>query len=211
MNATLDMRTGASSVWTDLLISAPTPLETGQAPGSGTFACIQCDARLVLEAIDQLPGCPDCGGTIFKRCSLFEAAPEALPDGTVEFSAPIAPHEPAEHERPAWLADARAALPGPGRYLAYEDAGEIRAVALEKGWTRLGRSAIADIQLDDPSVSRRHALVVWEAGRPLRVLDDRSLNGIFINGELSDWGPLSDGDELAVGSFRLIVMVSGTD
>ncbi len=33
-------------------------------------------------------------------------------------------------------------------------------VALQDGWNRIGRSGSADIQLDDATVSRRHALIV---------------------------------------------------
>lgn len=62
------------------------------------------------------------------------------------------------------------------------------------------------MRLDDPSVSRRHALVVSEPDRSLRVLDDRSLNGVFLNGEIVEWGKLEDGDELGIGRYRLFVI-----
>jgi pSer/pThr/pTyr-binding forkhead associated (FHA) protein len=35
------------------------------------------------------------------------------------------------------------------------------------------------------------------------VLDDRSLNGVFVNGERVEWRVLSDGDEIVVGRYRL--------
>jgi pSer/pThr/pTyr-binding forkhead associated (FHA) protein len=37
----------------------------------------------------------------------------------------------------------------------------------------------------------------------VRVLDDRSLNGVFLNGERIDWHELEDGDEITIGAFRL--------
>jgi pSer/pThr/pTyr-binding forkhead associated (FHA) protein len=37
----------------------------------------------------------------------------------------------------------------------------------------------------------------------VRVLDDRSLNGVFVNGERVEWRVLSDGDEIVVGRYRL--------
>ena len=40
----------------------------------------------------------------------------------------------------------------------------------------------------------------------LRVLDDRSLNGVFLNGEIVEWGRLEDGDELAIGRYRLFAL-----
>jgi pSer/pThr/pTyr-binding forkhead associated (FHA) protein len=44
---------------------------------------------------------------------------------------------------------------------------------------------------------------VVEAHVGARILDDRSLNGVFLNGERVDWHELEDGDEIAVGRFRL--------
>ena len=55
---------------------------------------------------------------------------------------------------------------------------------------------------DDPTVSRRHALIVRQADG-VRVLDDRSLNGVFVNGERVEWRVLKDGDEIVVGRYRL--------
>jgi hypothetical protein len=102
----------------------------------------------------------------------------------------------------AWLRDAREQLGEPGEYLAYEDGDELRTVALTREWTRIGRSLAADVRFDDPTVSRRHALVVRQADG-VRVLDDRSLNGVFVNGSRIEWKVLEDGDEILVGRYRL--------
>ncbi len=101
-----------------------------------------------------------------------------------------------------WLQDAHEQLHTPGEYLAYEDGGELRTVALTREWTRIGRSLAADVRFDDPTVSRRHALVVRQADG-VRVLDDRSLNGVFVNGARIEWKVLEDGDEILVGRYRL--------
>ena len=37
----------------------------------------------------------------------------------------------------------------------------------------------------------------------VRVLDDRSLNGVFVNGERVEWRALGDGDEIVVGRYRM--------
>jgi pSer/pThr/pTyr-binding forkhead associated (FHA) protein len=78
----------------------------------------------------------------------------------------------------------------------------VRVAPLEREWTRVGRSLAADVRFDDPTVSRRHALIVRQADG-VRVLDDRSLNGVFVNGERVEWRVLSDGDEIVVGRYRL--------
>jgi hypothetical protein len=100
------------------------------------------------------------------------------------------------------LTRARECLTVPGQYLAYDDAGQLRIFALEKDWTRVGRSLAADVRFDDPTVSRRHALIVRQPDG-VRVVDDRSLNGVFVNGGRVEWHALADGDEVLVGRYRL--------
>jgi pSer/pThr/pTyr-binding forkhead associated (FHA) protein len=110
---------------------------------------------------------------------------------------------------PEWLEEARDSLAASGDHLVYRDDDEqVISFRIERGWTRIGRSATADLRLDDPSVSRRHALVVAEPGKDLRVLDDRSLNGVLVNGKPVEWGALRDGDELAVGRYKLYALRS---
>jgi pSer/pThr/pTyr-binding forkhead associated (FHA) protein len=105
-------------------------------------------------------------------------------------------------EPPAWLAETRSGLSTPGRYLAFEQDGRRVTVPITREWTRIGRSLAADIRFDDATVSRRHALLASEEGA-VRVLDDRSLNGIQVNGRRVEWSPLTDGDELSVGRHVL--------
>ncbi|HEY5054195.1 MAG TPA: FHA domain-containing protein [Solirubrobacterales bacterium] len=168
--------------------------------GPGTYFCLGCGSQLSLKETDPLPDCPRCGGSAFRRDSIFESRQDhgAL---TREFSIP-----PVDVDS-NWLREARASLPKPGSYLALNEGdGPVRTFRIEEGWTRIGRSPKADIRLDDPSVSRRHALLVHEAGKPIRVLDDRSLNGVILNGEEIEWGRLADGDELLIGRHRLSVL-----
>jgi hypothetical protein len=141
-----------------------------------------------------------CGSTSFRLDSIFESMQEHS-ETTAEFEAAT------ELAPPVWLDEARAELaPGSRRLACRNDDGEILDFPIEPGWTRIGRSVTADIRLDDPSVSRRHALIVSEADVSMRVLDDRSLNGVFVNGDLVEWGKLTDGDEMAVGRYRLFVL-----
>jgi hypothetical protein len=65
---------------------------------------------------------------------------------------------PARPEPPAWLAETRSGLGGPGRYLAFEQDAKICVVPVSREWTRIGRSLAADVRFDDATVSRRHAL-----------------------------------------------------
>jgi hypothetical protein len=188
------------SIFTSVRSTAVHGFDTGTIPGAGTFYCLDCGSHLSLLENDVLPECPDCGATSFGRDSIFGPLQEQPTEQTSEFPA-------AEDSPPDWLPEARSMLPGAGRFLASrDDNGKIDIYAIAEGWTRIGRSVAADYRLDDPSVSRRHALIVSEEPKALRVLDDRSLNGVRLNGELIEWGRLVDGDELTVGRYRLFVL-----
>jgi len=176
---------------------------SGTLAGTGTFRCVDCDYVVSLAAADALPACPSCGGEEYVRASLFT-------DGHV--GADTLPHEMEERDD-AWLSAARDGLDDSGQYLVYEEDGEAVVHRLAREWTRIGRSLAADIRFDDPTVSRRHALVVQQADG-VKVLDDRSLNGVFVNGERIEWRALRDGDELVVGRHHLhfvdVPAVTGT-
>jgi pSer/pThr/pTyr-binding forkhead associated (FHA) protein len=90
----------------------------------------------------------------------------------------------------------------PGRYLAIEDAGEVVLMPLRSELVRLGRSPANEIVLDDASVSRRHALLTVR-GETTMILDDRSLNGIQVNGTRVSEAALKDGDTMRLGHVTL--------
>jgi pSer/pThr/pTyr-binding forkhead associated (FHA) protein len=72
------------------------------------------------------------------------------------------------------------------------------------GELSLGREG-ADVVLDDPEVSRRHAVVRFVAG-VLEISDANSANGTFVNGRRVDGvGTLADGDSLRLGGTTLAV------
>ena len=165
---------------------------SGTLAGTGSFRCEECGYVVNLAAADELPACPGCGGARFTRASLFAGSRFQRKAGDA----------PTIQEREALLAEARERLESPGQYLAWADSDQVRIVALDREWTRVGRSLAADVRFDDPTVSRRHALIVRQADG-VRVLDDRSLNGVFVNGERVEWRVLADGDEIVVGRYRL--------
>lgn len=101
------------------------------------------------------------------------------------------------------LRSARAGLLRPGDYLVYQDGGSLHTIALTRELTRVGRSLVADLRFDDPTVSRRHALIVREL-TGMRVLDDRSMYGVLVNGERVDSRLLSDGDVIGLGCHQLL-------
>jgi DNA-directed RNA polymerase subunit RPC12/RpoP len=175
-------------------------LTSGTLAGTGSFRCEECGYVVTLAAADALPECPSCTSRNFTRASLFSGPRFARG----------AAAEPTAEERAAWVAEARESLEAPGQYLAFQRDGRIEAVELRREWTRVGRSLAADVRFDDPTVSRRHALIVRQPDG-VRVLDDRSLNGVFVNGERVEWRELRDGDEIVVGRYRLTFLEVAAD
>jgi predicted nucleic acid-binding Zn-ribbon protein len=164
----------------------------GTLAGAGSFRCDSCGFAVALHERDPVPGCPECGGHSFRRASLFGD------------DAPGPDHHQID-EPPDWLEEARESLVESGDYLAFEDDERVRVVPLQEGWTRVGRSLSAHIRFDDPTVSRRHALVYCDDDGA-RILDDRSLNGVFRNGERVELAELEDGDVIDVGRFSMFFM-----
>jgi pSer/pThr/pTyr-binding forkhead associated (FHA) protein len=101
------------------------------------------------------------------------------------------------------------ARPAPGRYLAIEDGGVTRLVALHQRVTHLGRGFSADLRLEDQSVSRRHAVIVDDSDGA-RILDDRSANGTFVNGRRVTEAPLRDRDVIRLGRIALTYRAVGS-
>lgn len=79
------------------------------------------------------------------------------------------------------------------------------AVVLDQPEILIGRDPHAAAMLDgDGFVSARHAMVRVRAGAPT-VIDLGSTNGTYVNGErIAAETPLAKGDEVAVGSTRMV-------
>ncbi len=166
----------------------------GAQADAGSFVCVGCSLPLSLDHAEAMPICPGCGGEKFKRASLFEQP-------TLGNLRAIGPSRAPSD----WLDGVRERLAA-GKYLAFWAEGRARVLELAEGWSRIGRSGSADIRLDDPTVSRRHAVVVRTPEGELRALDDRSRNGIAVNGDRVEWSPLADGDRLQIGRYTLHVV-----
>ncbi|HYH60693.1 MAG TPA: FHA domain-containing protein [Solirubrobacterales bacterium] len=162
--------------------------------GLGGIVCQRCGYAVAPTVDDEILECPACSGRSFKRTPAFDRP-----------TTDIAKVQSSEG-RPTWLSEAREQRTSSGPHLAWEEAGDVEVVPIAEGWVKIGRSGCSDICLDDPTVSRRHALVVHTETGELKALDDRSLNGLFVNGKHVEWTALEDGDELEIGRFKLYVM-----
>lgn len=66
----------------------------------------------------------------------------------------------------------------------------------------LGRSTEADVRIDDPGVSRRHAEI--RIGSPSVIQDMGSTNGIVVDGQHTTRATLRDGSRIVVGSTTIV-------
>jgi pSer/pThr/pTyr-binding forkhead associated (FHA) protein len=136
--------------------------------------------------------------------SPLSVLPDQHADPRLE-TAPIGIGDAIEHDSVASLdhRSRRAAVSRsdaqPGHYLALEDAdGETLLIGIEDRITHIGRAATADLRFEDPRVSRRHAILV-RYGNHVRMLDDRSSQGTFVNGARVVATDLSEGDVVRLG------------
>ncbi|SMQ16681.1 FtsK/SpoIIIE family protein [Streptomyces sp. Ag82_O1-12] len=132
-----------------------------------------------------------------QRCTLGEPP---LTDGAVLSVG--APGEPEPHPE---LDDAPAQL----QVVAGPDAGGVHL--LHGGEIRVGRSADADVPLDDPDVSRLHCTVTVSADGRVAVADLDSTNGTTVNGARVDGRavPFAPGALLRIGESALRLAPAG--
>ena len=75
---------------------------------------------------------------------------------------------------------------------------------LSNGIHKIGRLETKEIILDDITVSRNHAFISVDDDS-LTITDEKSTNGIFVNGELTDESVLMSGYRIQIGKFNLII------
>lgn len=79
---------------------------------------------------------------------------------------------------------------------------------LDTDIVQAGRHPESHIFLDDITVSRRHVEIRREPEGYV-VYDVGSLNGTYLNRQRVDRAPLRDGDELQIGTFKLVYVAGG--
>ena len=149
--------------------------------------------------------CAECGHQNPTGANFCSSCGNALPSEEVTQTHPVVEVD----EVPGGVEVDRSAFGvHEGLFVVVQGAKAGARIALDTDVVTLGRHPESDIFLDDVTVSRRHAEVRREGAR-YWVRDVGSLNGTYLNRELTDDGELHDGDELQVGKFKL-VFVHGT-
>ncbi len=67
----------------------------------------------------------------------------------------------------------------------------------------IGRNPLGSLFLNDRTVSRDHARIMRCQGSCI-IQDAGSLNGTYVNGIIVDEAELHEGDEIQIGTFRLL-------
>lgn len=95
----------------------------------------------------------------------------------------------------------------PGHYLGFADGdGATHLLPIDSKIVHIGRASNSDLRLEHIQVSRRHAILV-RYGRHVRVLDDRSSAGTFVNGLRVVATDLEDGDVVVIGPVAISYVI----
>ena len=86
-------------------------------------------------------------------------------------------------------------------------ADEGKTFQIDKPLMTIGRGEDRDIQLTDRSISRMHCEIEFQNGI-LLIRDAGSQNGIKVNGRPTQEQELHEGDQIDIGSTRLVVINS---
>ncbi|HUQ00712.1 MAG TPA: DUF3662 and FHA domain-containing protein [Aeromicrobium sp.] len=77
----------------------------------------------------------------------------------------------------------------------------------------IGRGSEADLRINDPGISRKHAEISvtdGEAGTEVHITDLGSTNGILLNGQRVGEGRVQDNSEIQLGNTSIVVHIVGS-
>ena len=154
---------------------------------TGKEAVVRCD-KCDQPVPDDANFCPSCG----------TAVSPPTPNTATTSSLEIGQFDP-EHE-----VDELPEVPaGMGMLVVVRGPNAGSRFLLDREEAVAGRHPDADIFLDDVTVSRRHAILAM-TDDGIRVQDNGSLNGTYVNGDRVEDQTLDSGDELQIGRFKLL-------
>lgn len=85
----------------------------------------------------------------------------------------------------------------------------VREEVFNQKTVRIGKAGQAHLRIADPNVSRQHAVIEVLDSGDVRLTDLESTNGTLLNGERTTQALLRSGDEIVVGTTRLVVNIVG--
>lgn len=149
--------------------------------------------------------CPNCGRPLSSEnpetTSVLALGGDSESEAAVDSD--VAPDDPT-------VAMVERLQPGTGLLVVRRGPASGARFLLDSDLTTAGRHPDSDIFLDDITVSRHHAeFRRTDAGFTLRDLG--SLNGTYVNRSRIDEAALVGGDEVQIGKYRLLFLVSASD
>lgn len=133
---------------------------------------------------------PASGDTTARIPAIGDTPPDAVQQNDVRLSS-------------ADQATIDALRPGTALLICHRGPGAGAKFLLDADEVSSGRHPDSDIFLDDVTVSRRHA-VFRRVDEGYVVQDVGSLNGTYVNGQITDSAPLVAGTEVQIGKYRLV-------
>lgn len=94
---------------------------------------------------------------------------------------------------------------GEGILLVLKGAGVGARFLLDAAETKIGRDTTNEIQLDDITVSRSHAMISKKDGYHIKDLG--SLNGTYLNAIAVREAQVNAGDEIQIGKYHLTLFI----
>ena len=94
---------------------------------------------------------------------------------------------------------------GAGILLVLKGAGVGARFLLDAAETKIGRDTTNEIQLDDITVSRSHAMIIKKDGYHIKDLG--SLNGTYLNAIAVRDTQVNAGDEIQIGKYHLTLFI----
>ena len=94
---------------------------------------------------------------------------------------------------------------GEGILLVLKGAGVGARFLLDAAETKIGRDTTNEIQLDDITVSRSHAMISKKDGYHIKDLG--SLNGTYLNAIAVREAQVNSGDEIQIGKYHLTLFI----
>ncbi len=184
----------------------PRTLQDGDHIGIGEYELVflaseSASSGVDLESMPTITLSPSAIADITYRTREDALLTEAIQPGSRGTPAYSSAATPIEH-------DILDKVEHPARLILRTDTGEVlQEYLLEKVETSIGRAPTNDILLSKEKLtSRRHATVKYENGNYV-ILDERSANGTFVNGQqLEEMVPLMlhDGDHIGIGEHELL-------
>ncbi len=156
-------------------------------------SCVNCGVTLEEAGLAErrFLKCADCGGAWVSHQALERMFVAMRWDARVEI----------------WsAADYRAATGDAALVFSVTEEGvKVGETRVDSPVIKIGRLSSSHVRLDDPSVSRMHAVVELTDEDGIHIIDLGSATGTMVNGVKVNKAALKDGDVLTIGSFSLVV------